>query len=738
MEWLDKLKKVGKLLERKTAKEEYFLALILKEKSVKAVIWEEKEGHVAVLDSAAVSSDVPLEEVDDETRLRLADEAIGLAEKNLPENVKTTKTIFGINDWWVEGSTIKEPYFGKIKKLTKELELTPLGFVVIPEGIAHALKLEEGIPPTVLLVFVGEKVLGVTLVQAGRIEKTKTIPKEETASQTASAIIKSFGDVEVLPSRIILFDGEASLEETKQEFIAYPWTKDLSFLHFPKIDILPKDFDTKAVVWGAAKEMGLMLDEEIPDVISDVKLEEEEKEKGNEEEQLPKEEEETFGFVQEQDVLEGGARMKNRLADEEEEDEGKKEDVPKSRLSLPSFSFAIPDIGSTFGWISSLTSFLRLPNFSSRTWLPFAAIAFILLILTCVYIFIPKARITLVALGRSLENDIQITADTQSQSIDKDKQKIPAIKVETKHEGEKSQKTTGKKQVGDKAKGEVTIYNKTENKKTFPKGTVLTGPNNLRFTLDDDTSVASTAAFELTPSNTKAKITADQIGEESNIAANTNLPFKEFPTSSYFAKNDSPLTGGTKRDVAAVSKEDQDSLLTALTDELREKGKQELTNQSGGNKIVDIAMKEEVLTKKFNKDVGDEADSLTLTLSISFSTLSYKDSDLLELVGSEIEKAVPDGFAFQKDTFETSVKNVGKEKSGNTTLTVHYKATLLPKLDIASIKSAIVGKSKPAVEKYLDSLPLEDFAISQTIQFPPPLNLLPQRSENIIVEIKSK
>ena len=73
------------------------------------------------------------------------------------------------------------------------------------------------------------------------------------------------------------------------------------------------------------------------------------------------------------------------------------------------------------------------------------------------FYFIPSTTITLVAQTRTLEKDVEVFIDTKASTIDTENKKIPAREVEIKQEGEKSQDTTGKKEVGDKAKGEIEI-----------------------------------------------------------------------------------------------------------------------------------------------------------------------------------------------------------------------------------------------------------------------------------------
>jgi len=67
--------------------------------------------------------------------------------------------------------------------------------------------------------------------------------------------LRSFANVEVFPSRIIIFNGGYD-DKLVQTFITHLWSKSLPFLHVPQISILPAGFDAKAVVFGAASQMG--------------------------------------------------------------------------------------------------------------------------------------------------------------------------------------------------------------------------------------------------------------------------------------------------------------------------------------------------------------------------------------------------------------------------------------------------------------------------------------------------
>ena len=64
-----------------------------------------------------------------------------------------------------------------------------------------------------------------------------------------------------MPARIVVFDGA---EDQSQEFINHRWSKSLPFLHLPQVTTLPSEFDAKAVLFGAATQMGFEVLEELP------------------------------------------------------------------------------------------------------------------------------------------------------------------------------------------------------------------------------------------------------------------------------------------------------------------------------------------------------------------------------------------------------------------------------------------------------------------------------------------
>ena len=66
------------------------------------------------------------------------------------------KTIFGVKGSWVDESKINPEKLAKLKKISDELGLIPIGFLVIFEAIAFLLEKEEGAPVTTILAETGK------------------------------------------------------------------------------------------------------------------------------------------------------------------------------------------------------------------------------------------------------------------------------------------------------------------------------------------------------------------------------------------------------------------------------------------------------------------------------------------------------------------------------------------------------------------------------------------------------
>lgn len=696
-------------------KAEYFLALILRDFRVESLVFKDLEGKIEVLGKADEKFSRPIEEIEQGELVEVCDKVISLAEENLPPHITTSQTILGLKDDWIIEGKIKKEYLTSLRRLKEDLELNFLGFVVIFEAVSHLLQKEEGVPTTSLLVSKEGQEVTIALVQAGRIEKiiAKKIDLPaggESFSQILEKLLRTFKDYEILPSRIILFNEGENLEELKQELISFPWTKVLPFLHFPTVKILSDDFVPRAVVAGFATQMGVefsAIGGSASGGESEIDAKKPEEDSG-----------ETFGFIREKDVLE-----KTQVSKEETRE-------ASSRLTFPQFRVpAIPKVD--FSSLSNLFLNLR-PIF----FLP----VLILILLFITYLFLPQATIALFVNTKTFEVGREVTIDPNIESSNFDKGKIRANEVSAQVSDILEGQATGKKEIGEKAKGEVTIYNKITTAKNFAKGTIIS-VNDLKFTLDDDILIASASdtGTSLNYGTGKARVTAVQIGEESNLPSNTSFTFSNFSTSQYLAKNENAFSGGSKKEVTVVSRQDQENLTRTLLDKLVQKAKEDILKGNPdltGQKIVEADFSQEILEKKFSKNIDEEASKFSLTLKVNFKTLSFSQKDLESLFESQITNAIPQDFLLKKGALTVSFNKTKLNKDKSVSSEITLKATLLPKIDEKNIKNKIKGKSPENASRVLETIPnVSDYKIKVSPVFPILPKKIPLRLENIKIEI---
>lgn len=772
------------LLFSKKAAPNFYLVLLLRDEKAGAFILREEEGKLKIVGKSENAFFTNFEELPFNELLESLDKTISEAEETLPPDVETKKTVFGVKESWVEEKKIKKNYLSMLKKLCDELSLQPIGFMVINEAISHLLSKEEGAPLSAVLVEITKQKATLTLFRAGKILETHSAKIEDSISKTVDRILHHF-TVEVLPSRLIVFNGTES-QALAQEFIAHQWSKSIPFLHVPQISVLPQGFDGKAIVFGAAEQMGFSVLDSLGDItavtfhpdekekqkkeahhtISPTTYEQKEEKKaesGKNTESNTQEKDELFedaskfGFVMDEDIAtttplhtktetdEQQNDVPRHFFDQDEKVESLHTQLVRSEDEIHSQKSSLQGLGI----VSMIATVLvRIPirnplkvisnlHFRKRMiLLPTVLLLFIGIILW--YFMSLKAIVTLHMQPKRIQETVAITlrADTSNDLS----QKILSAKViEASLDGSVSTNATGKKEVGDKAKGVITLYNSSNTKKTVPAGTVLISSNDLEFVTDKETVVASASGdiFSGIKSGTsQVGVTAKNIGTEYNLPSNTKFTIPG--TSSLAGKNDNAFSGGTKKEVTVVAKKDIDTLTANLAKDLEGRARNVIKDKvSSDRAILPIFTNITISKKSVDNDIGEEAKKVTMTGTVLFRTLEYSTSDLNELAKSALKGRYSQDLAISEKGISARLENINVTKD-EVTASLVMNAALLPKLDKNTLVQELTGKSFDDAKKYLTTIPQirsADIVLSPNIPFLP--KLLPRRSSNITVVLQT-
>jgi len=779
----------------KKAPSNYYLALLLRDEKTIAVVLQEIEGRLKIIGSHESPFPTTLETIPLEELLETLDKAISRAEEMLPPNIETEKTVFGVKESWVEEKKIKKEHLAKLKKVCESLSLQPIGFMVISEAISHLLSEEEGAPLSAILSEIGKNSITLTLFRASKIIETHSGPIEGSITQTVDRLLHHF-TIDVLPSRMIIMDGNQD-EALAQEFLAHHWSKSIPFLHVPQISLLPAGFDGKAMIYGAGEQMGFSVQEALgeikvltidsndhttkhtlakekgneeldPSTSSGQDKEELKEKKGLSDDALHDEKEnenivplagDNFGFVANEDITKSTSHSTQPLHKVESSERGSPITNPArshTSLDMPRRETSPDeeendDGGEGFmrflSFIPALLGKFSLPTLPilgigglSRRFIILPVGIILLLALGLYYLFAVKATVTLHMEPKKIDDSTTITLRTDSGN-DLSQKILAAKEVETSVDGTASSATTGKKDVGEKAKGTITFYNNSDSKKTISSGTTISSSNNLDFVTSGDAAVASASgdATSSKPGTASVGVTAKNIGSEYNIPSGTKFTISGVSSSILAGKNDSAFSGGSKKSVTVVAKKDTDALTEDLTKQLEGKAKDALKNKAGeGQQILPVFIGTTLSKKSFDNDVGDEASKVTLSGTVTYTTFSYNTEDLGKVAQAAIQGKYDKDLALSSKGIVTKLQDIKPGKNGDATASLVMDAGLLPKIDEQDVIKSITGKSFTDATTYLQTLPQVNGAEIQLSPAIPLLpKLLPRFSRNITLVLLS-
>lgn len=668
---LDFLKKPQELKEN-------FWALLIEPEWITSAIWQIEDGKVEIVSSS------PATRWETEANLIEAiDASLSSCTQSLSEEVSDpTKTVFGVPSSWINEGNIKEEYLEKLKKVCQDLSLVPSGFVVLSEAISHFIKEEDQSPLSGVVVGISDETLDISIFNQGKLLGTTSVLRSVSIEEdVVEGLSRLSVDVENLPSRIILFNQkEQELESIRESLNNSEWDK--KFMHTPKVEILDPTKKIMAVALAGGSEMG-----------------------------------EVHGVVNQQQEMNTDTQIES-LAKEEIENIEEPKDITAEDLGFvvekpkfnPSINLKLPKLNFSLGGKPLIMGGIFI--------LAILIIGFML------WWFLPKATVTLFVTPKKLEENISLIVgnDIKGEGID--------VGVS----GEKTSPTSGMKTVGEKAKGSVKLQNGTAFPISLPSGTIILSSSELKFQTIKSASVSG-ALSPSSPGTATIDVEAVNIGSEYNLAKDEVLKVGNYPKAEVDATIVDNFSGGSSRQISAVSEDDKENILEILREELLGEAKEKLSEKLTSNQIlVEASLVEEIEEEDYSNKIGDEATNLKLSLTLKVKGVVISKDELLIISKKNLESKVPSGFVLRDDQISYNFKASEEDNSFD----IRISANLLPNIDPVEVSKKIVGKYPNLAESFLGSVPgfvRAEFRIKPLL--PGKLGTLPHLSKNISVEISS-
>jgi cell division protein FtsL len=335
-------------------------------------------------------------------------------------------------------------------------------------------------------------------------------------------------------------------------------------------------------------------------------------------------------------------------------------------------------------------------------------------------VLLPQANITVYARSEPITRDLEVTVDKSVGVTDNDKLVIPGAMVNRDVSLTKSFPTTGTKNVGTKASGEVQLYNFTKNILTLKAATtvLIVGDKKFLFTKDvtglrPTATIGTGADAEVDPTSLipPVGIVAQNPGEDSNIAANTkfNIVNAALGNQNVYGVDTVALSGGSTKVVKILTQADLDNAAASMTNAIAGQAEEDLKSESkdADVKILPTGVNKEVLAKTANKNVNDQVDTFDMTMIAKISGLSYKESDVKNVIKQKITSVLSDDKYLVPDADETVSANFKSldVPNGKGVLSAHYETVAAYKVDTSNLSKILAGKDAEGIKQILLSKP---------------------------------
>lgn len=365
---------------------------------------------------------------------------------------------------------------------------------------------------------------------------------------------------------------------------------------------------------------------------------------------------------------------------------------------------------------------LKIPNFDSfRKKLALAGGILLLLLVAWYVMFkvLPKATIIIKTDTTTTAVDVTFTASTTAKTLDAEAKIVPAISQELKKENTQKVPTTGEKNLGEKATGDMTLSltDCSESQVTVPAGSVVSS-GDLNFVTQESATLTRVLIGNDCRNSDFPNVSTASVGVVAQSAGGKyNLSSRNYtlPNFGNVSGNGSNMTGGTDKIVKVVAQADVDSAKTKALEQNTDAIKKELSDTLKKQGYVPVpetfANSEPVVVATPN--VGDEATEVTAKVTITYSMLGAEQSGVKTLVENEAKKQIDTSKqSITEDGMSTATYQVfDRQPNGTTRMNVKTTVVAGLQLNADQVKQEVAGKRRGEVQQILNQPGIKDVEI---------------------------
>lgn len=322
-------------------------------------------------------------------------------------------------------------------------------------------------------------------------------------------------------------------------------------------------------------------------------------------------------------------------------------------------------------------------------------VAFVLMIF-----FLPRAKVTVNFPATPVDQVVTLAANTKG---DNSESALPANLLVSQQETNKTIAATGKKDIGAKASGTVTVKNcEDSSPHAIAAGTKLTASSKSFITNSAVTIPAgsfSNGGQTCNSTTVSVGITASEAGDGSNLSG---ASFVMTGLSGRFTTTGT-TSGGSSKQVTVLSQEDVDKAVSEAKTQATEAGTAELMTKAEQQTLLDNATWQTVLSQTVDKKVGDQVEAATLKYVAELSALVFDQATADEKIRQTVSKDISAAqeLVIPKDKATILIFKTYNTDKSILTFEAAVHGYIVTKINKTEIAAAVKNKSQRQAEAIL-------------------------------------
>jgi len=323
---------------------------------------------------------------------------------------------------------------------------------------------------------------------------------------------------------------------------------------------------------------------------------------------------------------------------------------------------------------------------------------FVLLCFLATYLLLPKVTATVFVPSESLQKDLTLSVSGQVKVPSIENSVLPGTLIESESSKDGKFATTGKKDIGQKAKGTITIYNNLDsNSHSFAAGTQVSSSSKT-FLIQNAVTIpgATVQNLKIVPGSASVAIEAQNPGAEYNVKAGrfTILGISAVQQDAIYGQTSADLTGGLSKVAQVVSQQDYDTAKDGLIKDITDTINKDIQQKAEGKRLLEKAILSSSPEITSTAKVNDEASDFQMTVKIKDQAVIFSNDDLSVYLNDALQKQVSSDKMVTIPTdadLILSVTETAYDKS-QLDLTAKVNAKVSAKVSANDIQQQILGK----------------------------------------------